>query len=88
MTGVRRTSEPRTVTVTVFPTAGVQLAGVQATVTPDGATLANDPWASSSTRHITRLVVVSQGWPAWNEVGVLAAWNAPSRAAFVSEICA
>ena len=56
----------------------------------DGATLVPLSRSSSWTRQVTRFVVpeAGQGCVGSKLVGVLDAWNAPSRAAFATDSCA
>ncbi len=79
--GVTSWKVPVTRTATVLPSPTAQL-GLQVRLTPAGATVTKDPCDSVTTRHITRLVVALQGWPALNDVGLREASTAPSRAAF------
>src|SRR3954454_6670278 len=80
-TGVRSVNRPRTVTATVFPSAPVHV-GVQARETSDEVTVTGEPRDSLMARHTTRFETLSHGWPAANDVGLIDASKAPSRAAF------
>lgn len=89
--GVSRRKCPVTLTATVLPKAAAHPAGLQVTLTSAGETLTAEPVDSRSVRHITRLVdwlAFVQACPATKEVGVWAAWKAPSRAALETVICA
>jgi hypothetical protein len=83
--GVIREKCPTTVTLTLLPIAGVH-EGVQVSETSAGTMVTNEPEASFTARHITRLEVLLHGWPAWKESGLRPASIAPSRAEFVTVI--
>ena len=61
--------------------------GQQVRVTSVGEMVTNEPVASPTARHMTRLVMLSQGWFASKLVGFWAASMAPSRAALAIAIC-
>ena len=85
MTGVMTVNAPSTRTVTVLPSAGAQV-GEQLRLTPAGASVTKDPFASLRVRHMTRFVALSHAPPDTNEPGLTAASMAPSRAALDSVI--
>ena len=86
--GVTSVNSPLTSTVATEPSSSGQESGRHDMSISAGSTVTNEFRDSRATRQTTRLVAGSQGWPSWNDSGVRAAWNAPSRAAFVSVIWA
>jgi hypothetical protein len=83
MSGVISANLPSTRTVTLLPSAGEQ-SGEQLRLTPAVLTVTNEPLASLTARHITRLVALSHGAPETNDPGLTEASIAPSRAALES----
>src|SRR4029079_8900330 len=89
MSGVRSRKVVLTRTVAVCPMPGEQSLGLHCTVRSDGAIEIDEPRVSRIVRHTTRFDSPSlgHGWPARYELGVTAAWNAPSRAALLTATC-
>src|SRR5262245_52651887 len=86
--GVIRWNLPRTTTVVVAPGDSGHEPGLHVTWMSDGLMAIIEPADSSWTRQTTRFVASLQGWPETYRSGVLAAWNAPSRAALFSVMLA
>src|SRR3954454_16160306 len=86
ISGVRSVKWPVTRTVTRLGTCAGQPLVSHVTAMSLGAIVTPDDFASSWTRQTTRFELASagQGCALLKSVGVFDAWNAPSRAAFVT----